>query len=67
MDDDTLSNPLSGEAAELEQELRLLPRRLLKLVPHIAIGVAAAALTGTAWASLCGVGTLIAHINVRSK
>lgn len=67
MNNDTLDNPLSGEAAELEQELSQLPRRLLKLLPHLAIGVAAAALTGTAWGVLAGGGTLVAHIKVRNR
>ncbi len=68
MDDtETLCNPLSGEGAELKQELSLLPGRLLKLVPHLAIGIATAILIGSGWGMLCGVGTLIVHIKVRSK
>jgi hypothetical protein len=69
---DTLCNPLSGEEEELVRELSQLPRRLLKLLPHLAIGITAAVMTGTAWASLLGVATLgvatlVAYIKVRSK
>ncbi len=63
---DTLCNPLSGEEEELARELSQLPRRLMKLVPHIVIGAVAVALTGTAWGMLCGVGTLVTHIKVRN-
>lgn len=62
---ETLCDPLSGEAAELERELSQLPGRLKRLSPHIVIGITAAVMTGTTWALLAGVCTWFAYTKVR--